>query len=226
MTKEIIQEILELAVNAPSGNNSQPWRFVASEGKVCIWNIPNRDKFLFNYQQRGSLIAHGALIENILIISSQKGYEGSIILFPNENEKDLIAEISFKESGIKYKYSHLYPFILKRTTNRKPYKKTSLEQEDEKKLKEFCDSIKDSEPNVLLKQDIESIDKLSKYFSVADRLIFENFDIHEAFFKKVSWTRKEEEKKREGLYVGTKELSPAMRFIFKYVFSNWNALKF
>ncbi len=223
--KGIINEILNIAVNAPSGNNSQPWRFVVSDNKIFLWNLPNKDKFLFNYQQRGSFIAHGALIENILITASEKGYRGNLTLFPKENEVDLVAEISFEKSDIKYPYNYLFPFILKRATNRKPYKKIPLKQEDEKSIKAFCESIKNSGLEILLKQNVEDISNLSGSFSMADRLIFENFDIHKAFFAKVSWTVEEEKKKREGLYVGTKELPFLMRIIFKYLFSNWNILK-
>jgi hypothetical protein len=223
--KEIIEEILNLAVNAPSGNNSQPWRFVVDKNKISLWNIPNKDQFLFNYQQRGSLIANGAILENIQIIASAKGYRTEVILFPKQNKSDLIAEITLEKSDVKYPYDYLYASILKRTTNRKPYKKINLNVEDSKSIQGFCDTVKNLGLEIVLTQNVKDIENLSKSFSVADRLIFENFNIHEAFFAKVSYTRKEEERRGEGLYIRTKEIPFLMRIIFKYIFSNWNILK-
>ena len=223
--KKTIEEILNIAVNAPSGNNSQPWRFEISENKISIFNLPNSDKFLFNYQQRGSFIAHGALIENILIVASEKGYEGNVEIFPNKEDKNLVSVITLQESSAKYKHNNLYPCILKRTTNRKPFEKVILKDNDRKEIYKFFEYLDDFGIKIILTEDKNTISELSRSLSMADRLIFENFDIHKAFFAKVSWTRQEEAEKGEGLYVGTKELSPVMKFLFKNFFSNWNFLK-
>jgi hypothetical protein len=75
-----IKEILELAVNAPSGHNSQPWRFVIQDNTIQIFNIPDKDKTLFNWKQKGSLTAHGTLIENIVNLF-QKALEMERIFF-------------------------------------------------------------------------------------------------------------------------------------------------
>lgn len=68
---EDIKKILEAAVQAPSGDNSQPWRFEIRDrdGEIRIFNIPERDKSLYNYGQMASCVAHGALIENNVFIT-------------------------------------------------------------------------------------------------------------------------------------------------------------
>ena len=66
--RQVIEEILNLAVWAPSGDNCQPWRFEATDNKINIFNVPHKDQALYNFRQSGSLVAHGALVENILII--------------------------------------------------------------------------------------------------------------------------------------------------------------
>ena len=222
--KELIKEILELAINASSGHNSQPWKFVVKNESVFVWNIPDKDKILFNYKQRGSFIAHGALIENIVIIASKMGYKADVILFPQQQEPNLIAEVNFKKATDNYLYEDLYPNIIRRTTNRKPYKKIPLKDTDKESFEIFSKSLKDGRFEIIFTQDNKSIKQAAESFSVGDRLIFENFHVHSALFSNVNWTLKEEQKKREGLYVGTKELSFFARLLFKYVLSNWNII--
>lgn len=219
--KEDIVKILELAVNAPSGHNSQPWRFEVKDNSIFIYNIPDKDKILFNWKQRGSLIAHGALIENIVIIASEKGYKTYIKIFPKENESDLIAEIKLEKSSEDYAYKYLFPYILKRTTNRRPYELENLKDTDREVLNNFIEKQNNSGYKILLTEDKEKINQVVGPFSAGDRLLFENFYVHKSLFDNVNWTLKEERRKREGLYLGTKELNLAERIFFKYIMSKW-----
>lgn len=219
--KKIIDEILRLAVNAPSGHNSQPWKFVVKESDIFIYNVPDKDKILFNYEQRGSMIAHGALIENIFIIASEKGYRTNLEIFPAENEPDLVAKVNLTKSGDNYSHKHLFPFILKRTTNRKPFKEVALNREDSGKLEEFLKTVEGGF-KITFTQNKEKIAQLASALSTGDRLIFENIFVHKSLFSNVNWTLKEEQEKQEGLYIGTKELSLFNKILFKYLLSNWN----
>ena len=69
---EDIRKILEAAILAPSGENSQPWRFIVKGNEVILKNDPESDRSLYNSGQRGSFIAHGVelfsceIIEDIL----------------------------------------------------------------------------------------------------------------------------------------------------------------
>ena len=62
-----IKKILEAAVHAPSGENCQPWRFEIRGDEIGVFNLPKKDQSLYNEGQMASYVAHGALIENILI---------------------------------------------------------------------------------------------------------------------------------------------------------------
>lgn len=57
ISRESIQKILEIAVNAPSGENCQPWRFRVEGEKIWVYNNPESDQSLYNYAQCGSLVA-------------------------------------------------------------------------------------------------------------------------------------------------------------------------
>ena len=61
-----IRQILESGIQAPSGENSQPWRFKRERNgdveRVWLFNRPEADQSLYNYEQSGSYVAHGALL--------------------------------------------------------------------------------------------------------------------------------------------------------------------
>src|SRR3989338_7157800 len=96
--QSMLREIIRLGVYAPSGDNSQPWRFYIRGNSIDIFNLPEKDNPYYNFRQNGSLVAHGGLIENIIIASSSMGVGPDINLFPDKDKKDLVATLVFEHS--------------------------------------------------------------------------------------------------------------------------------
>src|SRR3989338_1957936 len=101
--KEDIKKILLAGVQAPSGDNSQPWIFEIGDNRIDIFNLPKKDNPILNFKQRGSYLAHGALIENIVIGSSKYGYDPKITLFPKSGLPGHVAsnDLSLVVKGMK-----------------------------------------------------------------------------------------------------------------------------
>lgn len=218
-----IKAILETAVYAPSGDNIQPWYFVVEGQNLKIYNQPEKDKTLYNYKQHGSMVAHGALIENISISSGWFNLKPVINLLPDQNNENLIASIDFIENGLSDKKNSLYGFIKKRATNRKFYKDTGLDQNHEKALLEFNQNTEGC-AQLKLVTDKTAINLLARTLSTADRLIFENKSIHDFLFSHIRWTEEEKKQKKSGLYIKTMELNPAQTLAFK-IFKSWGRMK-
>lgn len=221
--KDVIKKILEYAVNAPSGNNSQPWKFEIKENKIYIHNVLDGDVTPYNFDQKGSYIAHGALIENISIIAAKRGYEAKTELFPNKNNPDNIAIISL-EKGVA-KEDPLFNYIADRATNRRMYKKTPLKPEHK-------DEILKSEKEVIGGGEIrlldgrEEIEKIAWALGLHERLIFENQMIHNIVFSSILWSEKENFEKRKGLYIKTKfPDTPSFLLPVMKIFGKWSIVK-
>jgi nitroreductase len=218
--KDDIQKILEVAVHAPSGENAQPWRFEIRQGEIAVFNIPERDQSLYNYGQLASYVAHGALIENILIASSAFGYKAQLNLCPQEKDADLVAIISL-EKGLSAE-SPVYRYIQTRCTNRKPYKREPLSKNQLVQLISSADSIRGGK--LLLVQDREKINALARAGSVNEQVMLHNKFLHNFFFTHINWTQDEEDKKRIGFYIKTLELPPPAQVMFK-IFRRWPIMK-
>jgi hypothetical protein len=65
--------ILDLARWAPSGDNTQPWRFEAAGDCLIIHGHDTRDHCVYDLRGHASLIALGALLETIAIAASTQG---------------------------------------------------------------------------------------------------------------------------------------------------------
>src|SRR5437588_12772428 len=65
---KLIEALMTAAVRAPSGDNTQPWRFSvdSGRGRIAIDVDPARDPSPMNAGQRMSRIAVGAALENML----------------------------------------------------------------------------------------------------------------------------------------------------------------
>ena len=74
----VIARILDLARWAPSGDNTQPWRFeIIDEMHFLIHAEDTRDWCVYDLDGRASQIAVGALLETIAIAASGEGLAAS-----------------------------------------------------------------------------------------------------------------------------------------------------
>ncbi|MBI4243166.1 MAG: nitroreductase family protein [Planctomycetes bacterium] len=219
---ECIKKILEYAIWAPSGDNSQPWSFKIDGNKLLIYNLPDRDNPYLNFNQSGSLIAHGGLIENIVIATPHFGYKTEISLHHSNNDNNLIASISFVEDA-KQKLDPLFFFIKQRHTNRRPYEEKPLTVQQQESLLTTPTELNFG--SLKLIEDINKKKILGRAGALAEIVILENKILHEYLFRDIVWTEVEEKKVRHGLYVDTMEFNPIQKSIFRFA-RKWYFMKF
>lgn len=223
--KEDIRKILEKAVWAPSGDNSQPWKFVIQNNTISVFNVPENDNKYYNYKQNASYIAHGGLIENINIACSFYGYKINIQLFPKKEDKNLVSIINLEKSDKTNKDS-LYDFIESRCSNRKAYKEGEVSIGDKNSIEKAQDEIGLGEyGKVLCINGKDSVKKIAEAVTVNELTVLETKGLHDAFFSEIVWTEKEEREKRMGLYLKSLELNPPQRVGFK-LYKSWGVADF
>jgi nitroreductase len=71
-----LRSLVEAATRAPSGDNTQPWRFALDEsaGRIGIHLDETRDPSPMNAGQRMARIALGAALENLLREAEHRGW--------------------------------------------------------------------------------------------------------------------------------------------------------
>src|SRR3989344_510834 len=193
-----LKEIINISIFAPSGDNSQPWRF----------KIKNNIMLVYNVNMYASMVAIGALLENIKISATHFGYICEIKI-NNDLSKNLVAECIFTRGSIEE--DTLFKYIKERQTNRKPYKKDKISLDTINELR-GCKSF--SEINLKIKSETESIKKLANICSINEQIVLENKKLHDFLFEHITWTE-EEDTIKKGFYIKTLELNGPQGLAFK-----------
>jgi len=197
-----LTKIIKASVNSPSGSNSQPWKFIVHENVVDVIAEPEKDHPILNFRNRGTFVAHGALIENIVISASAFGYKPAVVLFPDESNKNITARISFTK--IEKFEDSLFSSIPCRVTNRKPYSKMVLAADQKEELKHSEKEVDGGE--IFFIEGEKNLIELGMAVSVNEIVMLENKNLHKLFFDEIVWTKNEEKERKNGLYLKTMEL--------------------
>ncbi len=94
---EQLQFLLNYAVLAPSGHNTQPWQFTLQNETLELWADRSRALPHVDPHQRELIISCGAALLNIRLALHHFGYSGDIEIFPVAHQVDLLARIRLGE---------------------------------------------------------------------------------------------------------------------------------
>jgi hypothetical protein len=215
------QKILEAAICAPSGDNCQPWRFDITDNRIDLYNLPEKDTSLFNFRQRASLIAHGALLENIRIAAASEGFTARVSTVPDPAHPDHIATITL-EPG-EQRPAPLYPYIPLRTTNRKRYQPRPLTDDERMSLLAIGKTCEKC--SVRIVGEPQAKQTLARVAGLNDRLVFENPYLHEFLYGKIRWSDQDAALTGDGLDIKTLEVAGVDALGFR-LFRNFKLLRF
>ena len=164
------------------------------------------------------MVAHGALIENMVIAASSLGYRSRIDIFPDSRDTRLTAKVVFEKDAPKQE--PLYAAIWERATNRKVYKNEPLTAEQKNRIT----GTAKGEGKLILIEDEESKKRVGRAVATNEIVMLENKPLHDYFFGDIRWTDKEELEEKSGLYLKTMELAPPQIAVFKAL-SSWPVAK-
>ena len=78
--RQIIEQILDLGRWAPSGDNTQPWRFeIAGDSDLVVHGFDTRDHCVYDLDGHPSQISIGALLETIAIAATAHGLRTAVV---------------------------------------------------------------------------------------------------------------------------------------------------
>ena len=222
VSRDTINKILEAGIRAPSGENAQPWRFKLEGETIWLFNDSESDQSLYNYQQNGSFVAHGAAIENMILAAGLLGCVVDVVLFPRSKNLQCVARMTVRQGATRN--DPLAMVISKRTTNRKHYDASPLTPMERSELVGAIGAAGGA-VRIKLTEDRQEIGLLAKAASANETMLITNRHIHDFFFSHVRWTERENNLQPNGFYIKTLELKPPQEAGFK-LFRYWFAAHF
>lgn len=125
-----LDRILDLARWAPSGDNTQPWRFeVIDDNHLRIHGSDTRDWCVYDLEGRASQIAIGALMENIAIAASGEGLHAGFAIDADAPETAPVIDVTLTAGTQDQPVATdpLAAFIRHRVTQRRPLTTRALQ---------------------------------------------------------------------------------------------------
>jgi hypothetical protein len=161
------EKIISNGILAASGHNMQPWKIKLDNSKNVFYLYVDTKLLTLEVDPyaRQTMISEGTFLEYLVVSGKKLGYDVNINLFPSGEyeEKNLIKEMDEKPvakvtlSKVGTKNSPLYDYMFLPDTNREPYEKTKLTQDQIDKLTGIND---DNNSEIKIFQDSENLDKL------------------------------------------------------------------
>ena len=126
MSRDTLSHILDLARWAPSGDNTQPWRFeIVDDHLIRVHGSDTRDHILYDYDGHPSHIAHGALLETMRIAASGFGLTTCWTISSDAEDRNPVYEVTLAQGPALIR-DPLFDCIETRTVQRRPMQTTPL----------------------------------------------------------------------------------------------------
>ena len=198
-----IEPLLDAASRAPSGDNTQPWRFVVEDDTVSLAVDPDRDPSPMNSGQRMSRIAVGAALENLLLAAQTLGLSAELA----DDPSPYLARVRLSGEGDDS--ARLDPRFGTRSTNRRAYDGRAIAPEVLARL-----AAETPERDGVATHWVVGSDRLNALAAMigrSDGLMFGEPTMRRAFLGNVRFDRPPGEAVDEGLSLGSLELTGADR---------------
>ncbi len=220
-----IRAVISGAIEAPSGENAQPWRFRVIGKTIEFHHHPKSDQSLYNYKGFGTLVCEGSALENMLVVARSLGYQPLLTLFPDASDENFIASITLGERGVPDAHEQTLARVIPlRTTNRKKYSKKPVPEDAVRAFEQAARVFATDGISFQRVTDKKTMDRLAVVASTNERLMLGNEELHHFFFSHLTWTQAEDREKKVGFYIKTLELPPPARLMFR-VFQNWKTMR-
>ncbi|MEZ4195601.1 MAG: ThiF family adenylyltransferase [Candidatus Paceibacterota bacterium] len=189
----VVNAILTAGIQAPSGDNNQPWTIKIDGDKVHLGIEIGEKISYFDYKHIPSLLSVGTMLENISIASTFYGLE-TIVESISEDLSGPVATISFKLSD--EPQNKLFNSIWERNTNRRCYTKQRIPQDLTAKLRQIALSFPGVQWHEI--RDKKALRKLAKATLLVDILRSEREDLHLHFQDMLRFEEKHVYKTKDG----------------------------
>lgn len=212
--------LVECAVKAPSGHNTQPWKFENIQDGIRIHPDFSRALPVVDSDNHALFISLGCAIENLLIAAASKAYVSEVI-YPDSPNGAITLKLNKNVSNNQIK-DDLLDFIELRQVNRSKYTNQAV---SESYLEELKNSFRIEGVSVILLNGKEYFEKLIPLIIEGNNLQFENKRFVNELTSWFRYSKSEAEKTKDGLWTASMGLPNMGRLVGNFVMKNFVSAK-
>lgn len=200
-----LENLVHAATLAPSGDNTQPWRFAidGEQGRIEFYLDDTRDPSPMNAGQRMARIAVGAAVENVLYLCRTRGWRAEMA----PSNPDALAVVRVADGGEAASGSEA--ILAARVTNRRLYDGRPLDAALLERLRSATPPWEGIRTHWIAERG--RLSAFSSLIGAADARMFGDPAMRRAFLSKVRFDRPAGECVTEGLSLASLELTFADR---------------
>ena len=203
--------IIRAGIQAPSGDNVQPWKFAVQGNTLSLYLDRHADQSFFNVNQIASIISCGAVLENMRLAATALGLHTKVVHLPSGEGADLMATVKFIPGAIEKE--PLADAIWTRHTNRQWYVHRPLPQTTLRDLMACVTAFPGARLHVITQA--ADLKKLANMIYKVDRIRTEHRALHEHLHSMIRSSVQEALTKRDGLPLKTLEAGIAGEIFLK-----------
>lgn len=186
---ERMRALLRYAILAPSGHNLQPWKFRIEPDGIAVLDDRTRHLPIVDPERREAVLSIGAAVMNLRVAASRFGLYHRVRYRPDPTTPELLARVTFAAQGWSDSdLAGLFPAIVRRRTNRRPYRPRPLAPGALQELHRWTAGCTAA---IRLITEIEVRQRIGELVDQGDRLQFADprFRDELAAWIRTSWTR-------------------------------------
>lgn len=221
METSTLDKIIQAGVQAPSADNSQPWKYHWTNDELHLWIDEQRSGGFSDRNYLLSDLAIGACMENMRIMAASEGYSSKIEYLPDPDQPLLGCRMLFTPDA--NSEQALAQAIPARHTDRSFPWSGDVSSEIKKRLGHALNPF----PGVRLIwiDDRQTRKNALKALHLAESLRFSVQELHNELFASIRFSCGWKLSSKEGLPPSTLRVEPPMRPLFRGL-RHWTVMKY
>ncbi len=188
----IIPYLIRAGGQAPSWYNCQPWSLRIENNSIQLFLDDSRDQSLYDWGHFNSLLACGAVIENILLAAKGQGINTRVHLLPDPSQPLLLGNVKIsptESEPVTPDDLALEQGLWQRHTNALLFENRPITSHQFVELQSSCSPY--DKVNCYFSGDESSKQKTFAATSTAEQIRFSRKDLHEQLHRMIRWTEEE-----------------------------------
>lgn len=214
-TVESILKIVKYAAKAPSGHNTQPWRFKPGNDTISLVPDFSRALPVVDKDYHALYISLGCVLENLIIAANHFNYETEVEIDGDEKMMQILVRLHVEPY---YNKSGLIDYIVKRQVTRSYFSKDKIPQDI---LNELFNDTRDEGVKIKLFLSADEIDSLVPYVIEGTRQQFGNKAFVDELLSWMRFSEKEVMQKGDGIWTASMGLPNMGRFFGNIVMKHF-----
>ena len=195
--ENMIIEIIRNAAKAPSGHNTQPWKFEVNDSQIIIRPNFERKLKVVDADNHALYISLGCALENLILSAKAHSLVPHVILNLNQGKEEILVDLTKSESVEK---DVLYDYIDHRQCTRTPYDSKPVA---ESVLEELKEEVKNDLVDIIFFTDKTKIKELEPFIIDGSNTQFNNKEFIEELVNWIRFNKKDAQRKGDGLWASS-----------------------